>query len=394
MNPDFLPNTAEESLIQVIQKYCRDEFALIRMSKTMLDKSIIDASDAIRIVMRESGIVDYDDIAQGGKAMKRAIILSDGEAAEEDVSYYRPKTKSGDPRFWIYKFKRHVSAGVLVYFTVFNGNLIAIPLAQIERFESALKELFGPIDDGQNYVGALTELLQSINGRWIPSISPDVIKPRDVGETLEKALGLDINNFASADFQGEIEIKAKRAKSKTKDTLFSKVPDWKISPIGSASNMIIKYGYLVSDGSKYDGYMSLFITVSNSPNKQNLFMADDAENARILQIYSPDEIVCRWKYDTLRDTLYSKHPKTVWISADERRIDGSWHFAYNIEEIELTERPIFAQFVSLIGQGIITYDWRGRVMPDKTKYRDHGHCFRIVPSERHKLFGTSRRLIG
>jgi len=393
MNTFFLPNSTEEALIQTVQKYCRNEFALIRMTETMLDKSIIDASDAIRIIMRESGIIDYSDISQGVKVMKRAIILRDGEITEEDVSYYRPKTKSGDPRFWIYKLKQHVSVGMLVYFTTFNGNLIAIPLIETEKFEYILEALFGQFDDGLHYVNALTELLQSINGQWVPSISPSTIKPRDVGETLEKALGLNINNLASADFKGEIEIKTKRTNSKTKDTLFSKVPDWTISPIGSASNMIIKYGYLVSDGSKYDGYMSLFVTVSNIPNKQNLFMADDADNAHILQLQSPDEIVCRWKYDTLRDTLYSKHPKTVWISADEKRIDGSWHFAYNIDEIELTERPIFAQFVSLIGQGIITYDWRGRVMPDKTKYRDHGHCFRIVPSHRHRLFGTSERLI-
>lgn len=343
--------------------------------------------------MRESSLIDYDDISQGEKVMKRAIVLSGGETVEEDVSYYRPKTKSGDPRFWIYKLKRHVSANMLVYFTAFNGNLVAIPLTQTENFESTLEELFGSIDDGQNYVGALTELLQGINGQWIPSISPNAIKPRDVGETLEKALGLDINNLASADFHGEIEIKAKRANSKTKDTLFSKVPDWAISPIGSASDMIIRYGYLVSDGSKYDGYRSLFVTVSNVPNKQNLYMADDADNAHIVQIHSADGVVCRWQYDTLKNTLYTKHPKTVWIVAKQKRIDGAWHFAYDIDKIELTERPIFAQFVSLIGQGIITYDWRGRVMPDKTKYRDHGHCFRVVPSERHKLFGTSRRLM-
>lgn len=393
MNEYFFPTPTEETLIQTVQTYCRNEFALIRMTDTMLNKSIIDASDAIRIMMRENGIIDYNDITQGDKVMKRAIILGDGDIAEEDVSYYRPKTKFGDPRFWVYKFKRHVSAGMLVYFTAFSGNLIAIPLTETEGFEYILETLFGQPDDGQYYIDALSELLQRVSGQWIPSISPNVIKPRDVGETLEKALGLNINNLASADFKGEIEIKTKRMKSKTKDTLFSKVPDWTISPIGSASNMILKYGYLVAGGSKYDGYMSLFITVSNTPNKQNLFMADDADNAHILQVYSPDEIVCRWRYDTLQSTLYSKHPKTVWISADEKRIDGSWHFAYKIDEIELTERPIFGQFVSLIGQGIITYDWRGRVMPDKTKYRDHGHCFRIVPSERHKLFSTTRRLM-
>jgi len=393
MNAYFLPDSNEEALIQTVQKYCRSEFALIRMTETMHKKSIIDASDVVWTMMRESDIVDYGDIAQGVKVMRRSIVLSDGEIVEEKVSYYRPETKSGDPRFWVYSFNRYVSTGTLVYFTAFNGELVAIPLIETEDFESALEKLFGPLDDGQDYVSALAKLLKGINGQWIPSVSPNELKPPHVGETLETALGLDINNLASADFKGAIEIKTKRADSETKDTLFSKVPDWAISPIGSASDMIIKYGYLVSDGSKYDGYMSLFVTVSHTPNKQKLFMVDDADNAHVLQQHSDDGIVCRWEYETLKDTLYTKHPKTVWIMANNKRINGDWHFSYNIDEIQLTERPIFSQFVSLINQGVITYDWRGRVMPDKTKYRDHGHCFRIVPSQRYKLFGTTRRLM-
>lgn len=389
MNPDFLPNPQEQALIQTVQKYCRNEFALIRMTETMLKKSIIDASDPIRILLRDGGIIDYSKINQGEKLTRSVIVLAANQTTERDTSFYRPKTKSGDPRFWVSRFKDYVSDGELVYFTILDNQLIAIPLIKPDSFETLMESLFGSIDDGKEHLSALANLLQGIRGQWIPSISPYKSVPRAIGETLETVLGLEINNLASADFKGEIEIKTKKRGGKTSDTLFSKVPDWSISPISSAADMMLKYGY---PSTRYPGFIDLYVTVNHRPNNQGLYMEDDPVNEHMLQVHTDDGTVCKWKHQILKDTLLAKHPKTIWVTAQQQIINDIWHFQYDIDSIQLTERPIFAQFLTLISQGIITYDWRGRVMPDRTKYKDKGHCFRIKPKERQRLFGTMRKL--
>ncbi|SPY20943.1 Uncharacterised protein [Paenibacillus polymyxa] len=57
MNPYFLPNVEEQIKIQLIQQYCRNEFALIRMTSTMLEKSIIDASGPLRTILKDNDTV-------------------------------------------------------------------------------------------------------------------------------------------------------------------------------------------------------------------------------------------------------------------------------------------------------------------------------------------------
>jgi len=117
-------------------------------------------------------------------------------------------------------------------------------------------------------------------------------------------------------------------------------------------------------------------------------MDDDSENAHIFQAHLDDEIICRWRYESLRQRLYEKHPSTLWVLADEVNKGGQVHFQYN--KVQFTQKPIFTQFVVLVSQGVITFDWRGRVKPDGTGYRDHGHGFRMSPKDRYKLFGRIR----
>ena len=47
---------------------------------------------------------------------------------------------------------------------------------------------------------------------WIKSVQPHRLNPKDVGLTLEHALGISANVDRGADFLGEIEIKSKGGK--------------------------------------------------------------------------------------------------------------------------------------------------------------------------------------
>lgn len=391
MNPYFLPNDTEQKMIKIIQNYCRNEFTLIRMTPTMLKKSIIDASDTFRGILKENNVIDYSALNQGEKEYRESAIITTNYIDRRKTSLYRPKTKKGDPRFWISSFTNVVNIGDLVYFTVFKNEIVAIPLIEEESFENNLVNFFGKDQTGQLIIQELhNKITELCNLGWIESISPYKNNPKDAGLTLERALGMAPNNLISADYKGEIELKTKRLKTKNRDTLFSKAPDWDISKISSAAEMMINYGY---PSVKYPGFYDLYVTVSNTPNNQGLFLGIDEENQLIYQKYLLNGLTqetCNWKFSEVKKRLLKKHPKTMWIVADEKIIDEKIHFKYI--SVQLTQRPIFSQFISLIQQGIVTYDWRGRIREDRTGYKDKGHCFRIMPKDRDLLFGDVKDL--
>ncbi|UQZ76199.1 hypothetical protein C2I17_17450 [Niallia circulans] len=385
MNSYFLPNEAENELMMQIQKYCRNDFALIRMTRTMLDKSIMDASDSIRNLLKSYDIVNYLQIEQGEKEFKQVHIISDQGIIEKKGSFYRPKTKKGDPRFWIYNFSIFVNVGELVYLTVHDSRLVIIPLVNYPNFEKSISTYFG-VDVAQEVIDELFDLMSNVKKRgWIKSVSPYKRSPKDVGDTLEEALGIKVNNLVSADFKGYIEVKGKRVKAKTKDTLFSMVPNWDISYLKSSTDIMLEYGY---PSKRYEGYIDLYVTVNNNPNNQGLYIEVDEESEKVHQksyLSGIESDVCSWRFDDIKNRLNEKHPNTLWVLAEEEVINGMIHFKYT--KIQFSRRPIFSQFLTLLQQGIITYDWRGRVKPDRTGYKDKGHCFRLVPSQRKLLFG-------
>jgi hypothetical protein len=396
MNVHFLPNETENKLIQIIQKYCRNEFALIRMTNTMLKKSIIDASEEIRNILRESNIVDYRTLKQGKENMQHhpSIVISLNGIFEKKTSLYRPETKDGDPRFWVSLFGRFVRSFDLVYFTVHDSKLIAIPLVDYPKFEDNIISFFGTNDDEEIIVEEFKEKISAIkNKSWVLSVSPDKLNDKDIGDTLERELEVKLNNLPLPDYKGEIEVKGKTLGSGTKDSLFSMVPNWNISSVKSANDMALFYGY---PDREYEGYNALFVTVGIKPNPQGLFLEVDDENEVIHQNCILNGVitdVCSWKFEEIKKKLYEKHPKTMWIVADKKSIKGQIHFKYL--KVQYTHDPIFSQFISLVKQGIVTFDWRRRAKTDpnssdipKSKM-DYGHGYRMDPSKRNLLFGET-----
>ena len=227
--------------------------------------------------------------------------------------------------------------------------------------------------------------------RWVISCSPTKRNPKDVGDTLEAEFGLKVNNDGSADYHG-IELKTKRRKSKTADTLFSQIPDEDLTPLRSAKEIILTYGY-PSRKDHRKGYTDLFVTVSNIPNPQGLYLKvnDDSQTVEMRctgkEGYNvEDHIVAVWTYEKLKERLFEKHPVTAWILASEEVIDGAIHFKY--DGLEISKTPIFSQFLLLIERGIVVYDWRGGYHPEGTGRVDKGHPFRLKGKKnRDLLFG-------
>lgn len=385
----FIPNKEETALLSEIIKVYPKEYCLIRLTSTMLDKSIIDAGQDIRNLLKENKILDYSSVIPGGdKHMLNALLISD-DISPVTISCYRPKTKKGDPRFWIYGLKKLMRNNEMVYLTTYNGQVCVIPLVTEFFNISTIKSFF--ITTSSSVLDECVELIRAFANQDILSVSPYKSNPKDIGDTLERELNISPNSSKIADFKDTIELKAKRKGTKTKDTLFSMVPDWGKSNIQSSPDMILSYGY---KSKKYEDFIDLFVTVSNKPNNQNLFLEVDYDSELLIQkhVDPSGEIsnTCVWTFDDLKTRLYEKHPETLWLIGKELKKNGQIFFRY--ESLEHTASPIFSSFLLLISQGIITYDWRGRVKSDRTKYKDKGHCFRLKPSHRNILFGSTEEI--
>ena len=77
----------------------------LNLTKTMLDKAIIDANASVRQLARLFG-VDYDELKSGERVQVPSILEDKTEAT---VTFY--KTARGDRRISIQKIKRIANAG-------------------------------------------------------------------------------------------------------------------------------------------------------------------------------------------------------------------------------------------------------------------------------------------
>lgn len=382
MNPLFRPTEREVEVVEFINNYNLNEFALIRMTETMLDKSIIDANESFRNLLFEKNMIDFNDIIPGGaKGFKNAIILTD-RVDETKASFYRPKTKNGDPRFWIYNLKAYASAGSLIYLTVSEERLIVIPITSVGKISQSIGELFED-PENEKIILELKKKLRILKDLGaIESLTPYQRAPKDVGLTLERYLGVNVNSLRTPDYLGKIELKSKR-QGKTKDSLFSKVPDKEISKYSSVRMIIEKFGVIDNQGRK-----ALYNDIVTTPNSHGLYLAPDNDKMILYQKYdlnSMKDDVCAWHYETLRCALETKHPTTLWVDAHED-IDADGKITFSYEDFELTTKPVFSEFISLISRDLINFDWKGHI--HNGKKRDHGPGFRIDKVNRKLLFKT------
>lgn len=406
----FEPYTDELKVINNIHKYNENEYVVIRLTKTMIDKNNIDANTLLRDLLRAYNIVDYDTLKNGGtygKKIKAKFIIN-SEVEEMTMNFYRVNNNRGDRRFSIYKIgklslENKLKEGDLLYITINStGNSPQIMLMNVSNnipSENILITLFNG-DKVESSLSRLLPLIQDISRKGFHpnSKGPGKASPKDVGDTLETLLGMKVNNSILADFEDNIELKAKIG-NKTLDTLFTLRPNFENTPVANiepddrsrVSAYTRLYGY---ESEKYLESKTLFITIGTEEAPQNttgLFLYVNEEEKKVelkKKIKANKSIVTAyWYFEDLDESLQKKHPATLWVTAEKKIIGDTAYFKYF--KAALSRAPQFTTFLSLIKTGGITYDWRGYTsIEGKYKGKNHGNAWRIKSKQRALLFGS------
>ena len=102
---------------------------MITLTKTMLDKSIIDCNAACREVALSCG-VNFDKMAPGDRETVPAMFINGaGDNLEKsEVRFYRTNNARGDRRISIKGIKNHASAGDVVLLESVRGGVITLEI--------------------------------------------------------------------------------------------------------------------------------------------------------------------------------------------------------------------------------------------------------------------------
>ena len=376
------------------------EYATIQITQTGYKKGILDTTVPVRAYFLEKGVHDFEKQPKGqeNKKIVSSYILTDTTIKETQTSLYRPETKDGDPRMWVYKLKDYVNPDDIFAIIVYMNSLYVINLSQIDIEKAYNSALVNPIKDLiiSLYGIATTiseELLGLIKDRmkeWVPT---KVLADTGVGREVEAQLGIPINPSKTPDYKG-IELKSHREKAKVRGTLFTQVPNWALSKLKNPNAIVQRYGYIP------EGYThkSLHVTLSSSkPNPQGLglnlnYDKDWLEANEYDLTPNPDGLykklndVSIWQLMDLHQRLVTKHHETFWIDVDTRIIDHKEYF--RVMTIDHTKNPIPSQFDILLEQGKITVDF--------LLNRDSGgdaFSFKIGKNDRTLLFPESATYI-
>lgn len=368
------------------------EAALLVPTPTGLEKSIFDATDGLREYLAERDYHDYADQGQGQehKVQRDAFLVRPNSLERSTVSLYRPTTKNGDPRIWLgHPVRAYAGAFNLLAITVIEDVLYVINMSD-PSVQVSLDDPSSPfrkiVDRNRSASGAGAELLGLLKG----IASRGFVKTlragdTGVGYTLESHLGIAANSRQAPDYKG-IELKAKRSrvgKGKNRSTLFSKVPNWKLSPVGSAIGLLNSRGYVDSDDR-----LSLYHTLSAlGPNSLNLALDIDPDRDWLRQIYIDPlqeriEHDVTWELPVLKKDLAAKHRETFWVRAMCRGngVDEEFHYV----EVQRTRAPMAANLPALVEAGVITVDYA--LHKKGNRARDHGYLFKIHPDNLGALF--------
>lgn len=364
---------------------------------TGLGKSIFDAHLSLRQFLAHNQIHDYSTQGQGesNKVILDGYFIDGQGAHPTKISLYRPETKSGDPRIWIYGIKSKVKPDNLLAFLVHEGHLHIVNTSDPSVIDAAgnikpeLQALLTIIRTKKNQVA--TELLSLLEGiakkGWVKSRRAG---PTGVGYTLEALLGIQANSSKHPDYKG-IEIKAGRVtdkgSAKQRPNLFSQVPNWKRSPISSALELLSRYGYKDS----ISGRLQLFCSLSSEPNTLGHYLEIENDSELFAKHKDNDgreSRVVLWELAKLQERLEQKHNETFWIKAQTRvGSDGIEEFLYT--EVKHTHAPLFSNMLELIRLGIVQLDYTLSLKTPST-VRDHGYLFKILPEHVNSLFPSNR----
>ncbi len=364
------------------------DVAFLVPTETSMSKSIMDAHGSVRSFLNSADIHNYTNQKQGIKKTIEASFIFNSDVITCKVSLYRPETKKGDPRIWIYGLNKYATPYNLIALIAVNSELFIVNCSNSEDLGYALSNILpSPSKQKSTISSELLEKLIVISDRGFI----DTIKSGDtgVGMTLEHLLGISANSSKSPDYKG-IELKSARVglnrKQNNKKNLFSKVPKWKYCPIGTPENLVLKRGYIDKAGDH-----ALRHTVDGSkPNSCGLYLDIDYVNDHLRQMFkdikktdmSPVHDMT-WIFEELRAALRKKHRETFWVKAlhNNNRQAEKFHYI----EAEHTSNPYIDKMELLIETGLITMDYTFHLKPSG-KVRDHGYLFKLKANSISALF--------
>jgi hypothetical protein len=365
-------------------------------TETGMTKSIMDAHQGLRRFLIDHGIHNFETQGLGAQenGVKYQVKLVKGSTVlAQELSLYRPKTKQGDPRLWTNIRGFAKPGNLLAFFVSGASELYLVNCSDLASFDlrhesgSALNMALLEATRGSETSEKLLSMLREISARgWIAATREG---DTAVGHTLETALGIKANSSKLPDFLGQIELKSGRVgslspqgkrRTSSKKSLFSKVPNWKLSPL-SASEILKRFGSRDSNGR-----LNLSVTVSSNPNRQGLFVLLDESSGFVVgkaKTSVAEEVIVVWDLEDLQQDLGNKHKETFWVEAESRVVEAKEQFRYI--RVHHTQKPLVAHLGHLIAEGVITMDF---TLSEKQTggVRDHGYLFRIDPKNLGLLF--------
>ena len=372
---NFTANETEEQFIKTLDNSSHGEIVLIRMTPTMLKKSIIDANHTLRLLLKENLDIDYANMAQGVEhGLKDEVsLLLDGELHPRTISYYRPKTKKGDPRFWISKLNNDMKAFDMLLLTVWENKLYTIPLiGDLENFSKSLKKIFQIDKDSLPLeVKELQEYIRDIYQKgWIKTLRAG---DTGIGKTFESLLNIKENNKKEPDYKG-VEIKCSRQSTSTLQTLFSKTPNY-ANLKNKRKDLVVNHGYWDSTKERHALYLTLH-TLSENSKGWRLFCDNEQEEIHILK---DGKKIVYYEYQVLKESLSQKHKQTLFVKAlsKNRKLKNDPNELFLYESAFYCEESSFINFLSLLSEGKISLDFTIHHDPNTGKTRDHGFLWRI-----------------
>jgi len=350
----------------------------LAITATGIDKSIMDAVAPLRDFFKFNGYHDYTVQIQGEIEKKAAKLVTANEVIDTQVSLYRPVTKQGDPRIWVYKLKPHVQPHDMLALILVNDLLYVFNISRI-NLSQHLALLYKLANQSDAIANELLDKLKAI-AKFGPLKS---IKSGDtgIGMTIEHALGISANSSKHPDYKG-IELKSAREKDKaqkTRSTIFAQVANWDISPLKSSGAIVDKYGYT------RDEDLKLYCSISTrTANSQGLFFEYLEDKDLLVEKHITDGEVAVWQGSTLRQRLIEKHKETFWIRAESIEINGIEHFI--LKSVIHTKNPLIGQFMPLLKDGVITMDHLIKRKNGTGSAAEKGPLFKINPKHLNLLF--------
>lgn len=375
--------------------------AFLVPTPTGFGKSIMDATAPIRELLRNSCVHDYDQQSQGqnNKEIVDTYIVRPDSLIQTDTSLYRPETKKGDPRIWIYNLKPYCQPYNLLALIVIERKIYVFNLSDRRIADSLFSKGFcyNILEEASHKDKLVSEeLLNKLhiihNRGFIPSITPG---DPGVGDTLEHALGIERNNSKAPDYKG-IELKTTRLtrnggnRTTTRSTLFTRVPDEGMS----YRQIVDAYGKVQVPRGSTEARLQMYETLMCARvNAYDLILEVDVNNDKLNIMHQEERVrkyVSAWYLENLRKALLLKHHETFWVKAQSETRGGIEFFRY--DKVLHTKNPNASLLAPLFEANKITVDLAAHYKPDG-KWRDHGVLFKMMPDDLPLLLGEPKEYI-